>query len=127
MANITVRVMSNPLHSLLEARLAADIRQQLAIAEAAHGWCALRNSALEQGSHLADESSLDLIAHPVIDGAIECIPRHRQAELEGIEWRRAFALLRRHGDAGCLVDLQGADDATKVTAASPGRRWVHLM
>ena len=77
-------------------------------------------------SHLFDESALDLVAHPVVDGAIERVARHRQADLEGLERRWTLALLSRHGDAGLLVDLQGPNDATKVAAASLGRRGIDL-
>src|SRR5687767_12893776 len=47
MTNVAVRVEPNPLDGLLETRHSAHIRQQLAVAEAAHGRGALRNAALE--------------------------------------------------------------------------------
>src|SRR4051812_26532583 len=126
MAHVAVCVMANPLDGLLEARLAAEIGQQLAIAEAAHGGSALRHPAIEQGPHFGDESAPDLTAHPVVYGAIESVPRHRHAELEGLEWGRTLALLGRHGDSGFLVDLQGANDATEVVAASLSRHGINL-
>src|SRR5215203_1517449 len=118
MTNVAVRVPTNPLDSLLETRLSVDIRQQLAIAEAAHGRNALRHPAFEQGPHLGDESALDLAAHPFVHSTIESVAGHREAELERLERRRTFALLGRHGDAGFLVDLQSANDATKVAPGS---------
>src|SRR5215212_2287173 len=118
MTNIAVRVMSNALDSLLEARLSTDIRQQLAIAEATHGRSALEHPAFQQGPHLGDESALDLTSHPVIHGPIKSIARHSQANLDGFKRGWTLALLSRHGDSGFLVDLQGTNDATKVAAGS---------
>src|SRR5829696_4546527 len=126
MTNITMRVKPNPLNGLIETQLSADVRHQLAIAKATHGGSALRNTALEQGPHLPDESPLDLVAHAVVDGAIESVARHGQADLKGLERRWSLAFLGRHGDAGRLVDLDGSNDATKVAAASFGCRGVNL-
>src|SRR5215203_1796576 len=124
MANVAVRVEPNPLDGLVETRLAANVRQQLAIAEATHGRGGLRNSTREQGLHLGDESSLDLIAHPIVDRAIERVARHRQTDFKGFERRWALALLGRHRDASRLVDLQGPNNASKVASAPPGRRGI---
>src|SRR5215212_6251882 len=126
MTNVPVGVKPNPLNRLLEARFSADMRHQLTIAKAAHGRSALRNAAREQGSHLADESLLDLVTHPVIDGAIERVAGQAQADLESLERRGTLAFLGRHRDAGRLVDLDGPNDATKVAAASFGCRGVNF-
>src|SRR5687768_829435 len=126
MTNVTVRVKPNPLNGPLEARLSAEVRQKLTIAKATHGRSALRNSALEQRSHLPDESPLDLVAHPVVNGAIESVARHRQADLEGLERWWTLSFLVRHRDARRLVNLDGANDATKVAAASLGCRGINL-
>src|ERR671913_993990 len=108
MTNVPVRVEPNPLNRVLEARLSTEVRHQLTIAKATHGRSALRNSALEQRSHLPDESPLDLVAHPVVNGAIESVARHRQADLEGLERRWTLSFLGRHRDARRLIDLDGA-------------------
>src|SRR5918993_352224 len=100
MSNVAMGVEPNSLDCLLETRLSAQIRQQLAVSETAHGRGALRNAALEQGPYLGDQPSLDLIADPIVYSPIERVARHRQANLEGFKRRRAFALLSRHGDAG---------------------------
>src|SRR5215207_2563205 len=127
MTNVTVRVKPNPLDGSLETRLAADIRNQLTIAKATHGRSARRNAALEQRLHLLDESPLDLVAHPVVDRAIESVARHRQADLECLERRWALAFLGRHRDARRLEDLDGPNDATKVAAASLSRGGIYLL
>jgi len=126
MTNVAVRVPTNLFDSLLEARLSAEIRQQLAITKAAHGRSALRYPPFGEGPHLGDESALDLNAHPFVHDTIESVARHRQTEFESLEWGRALALLGRHGDAGFFVNLQSANDATKVMAGSLSRHGIDL-
>src|SRR5918993_850756 len=126
MTNVAVGVKPNPLDGLLKARLSTKKRQKLAIAEATHGRGALWHSALEQGSQLGDESAVDLVAHPVVHGAIEGVTRHGQADLEGREWWRALALLGRHRDAGPLVDSPRRNGATKVAPTALTRRRIDL-
>src|ERR1051326_8411368 len=55
-ANIAVRVELQPGTCLLQRRFAAQIRADLAIAQAGHGWQTPVIAARHQGTHLLDES-----------------------------------------------------------------------
>src|SRR5918993_5467345 len=91
--NVPVGIKSDPLDRLLEARFSQEIRDQLAVAEATHGRSGRGNAGLKQRAHFLNEPSLNLIAYPVVDGAIEIAPWHRQPDFESRVWRRAPAFL----------------------------------
>src|SRR5688572_33027156 len=68
----------------LETAFAPQVGKELSIAQTAHGGGRFGHGSVQQCLNLCHESALDLVMHAGIDGLVEPLARHGQADLQRV-------------------------------------------